>query len=242
MSYQKFAQVYDQLMSEAPYDLWVHFTLEMIKQHRPDAKSILDIGCGTGEISLRLNTIGFDVTGVDLSEDMLAMAQNKNTNVTWVKQDIRSLETPVPYDVAISFCDVINYIVEEEDIIASFNKVYWQLNDDGLFMFDVHSENYVHEVLADQTFAEVRDDVSYIWFCDQGDFPSSVEHDLTFFIKNEHNDYARYDEYHVQRTFPIEFYKRTAEKAGFKVLGIYSDFFTDRLDNQGDRIFFVCSK
>ncbi|QHS22829.1 class I SAM-dependent methyltransferase [Virgibacillus sp. MSP4-1] len=242
MSYQKFAYVYDELMSEAPYDLWIQFILKTLKQYRPEAYSVVDIGCGTGEISIRLADLHYEVTGMDLSEEMLSIAQNKSTNVTWVHQDIRSFESPVRYDVAISFCDVLNYITEEEEIQKSFLQIYKQLQKDGLFVFDVHSEFYMNEVLANETFAEVREEVSYIWFCDEGEYPSSVEHDLTFFIRDDHDSYRRFDEYHIQRTFPPEFYKSKAEEAGFRVLGIYSDFSTEELDEQGDRIFFVCSK
>ncbi|MRG86661.1 class I SAM-dependent DNA methyltransferase [Salinibacillus xinjiangensis] len=245
MTYQSFAHYYDQLMDQAPYEQWLYFTQTIIKQYQSKTTSILDLGCGTGEISARLAKSGYDVTGVDLSSEMLSIAnqktQERNLSVTWVEQDIRTFNSSMKYDLAVSYCDVVNYITDPQDLKSMFTHIYQALQTDGLFMFDIHSENYI-EFLTNQTFAEVRDEVSYIWFCDEGEEPLSVQHDLSFFVKNDRGSYDRFDEFHEQRTFPVSFYQETLQQIGFDILGTYSDFSTDSLDEQADRIFFVCKK
>ncbi|WP_102026962.1 class I SAM-dependent DNA methyltransferase [Salirhabdus sp. Marseille-P4669] len=244
-SYRTFAHIYDTLMEDAPYEDWIHFTEHFVKKYNA-GKSIIDLGCGTGEISIRFAQLGYDVTGVDLSTNMLAIAnqkaQEQNVPIMWIHQNMIELETPNQYDIAVSYCDVINYLTDIEDVRRSFLNVHQTLKEDGLFLFDVHSEHYVNEFLANQTFAEVRDEVSYVWFCDQGEEESSVEHNLTFFIKKKEEFYERYDEYHYQRTFPISVYKKLVEESGFELIGLHSDFSTDSFHESGDRIFFVCKK
>jgi SAM-dependent methyltransferase len=245
MSYGEFAHYYDLLMADAPYEQWVSYTNHAIKMYAPQTKSIIDLGCGTGEIAIRLSKNGYDLTGVDLSNEMLAIAHQKsvesNTTITWTEQDIRSLKSPHKYDMAVSFCDVVNYLVDEKDVGSFFSNVYNTLSDGGLFLFDVHSETYLHHFLMNQTFAEVQENVSYIWFCDQGE-NDSVHHDLTFFVKGVDNTYKRFDEFHIQRTYPIAFYQNILQNIGFTVLGIHSDFSFNELKENGDRIFFTCQK
>jgi ubiquinone/menaquinone biosynthesis C-methylase UbiE len=246
MAYEKFAFTYDALMDGAPYDDWVQFTQYFLQKFRPESKSILDIGCGTGEISIRLKEKGYNVTGIDISEDMLAIASEKssrkNMNITWINQDMKELAVPTYYDVAISYCDVVNYLTSEEEIKKTFSNVNKALKDKGLFLFDIHSESYINNFLMHQTFAEVRDDISFIWFCEEGDKKSTVEHYLTFFVKNRTGTFDRFDEFHIQRTFPISFYQKSLQHSGFDILSVTSDFSFHTLREAGDRIFFVCQK
>ncbi|MCA0982682.1 class I SAM-dependent methyltransferase [Halobacillus yeomjeoni] len=242
MSYRLMAQVYDQLMADAPYDLWVAFTRQMISRFNPDVKSILDAGCGTGEITHRLDGKGFSMTGVDLSEEMLTIAQQKNpaADIQWIHQDITRLDGFAGLDCIISYCDVMNYVTDEESVKNAFSRAYNTLNDAGLFIFDVHSIEHIQHDLYGQTFAEVYDDVSYIWFCDPGESENSVTHDLTFFVQ-EGEKYQRFDEQHFQRGYTIDALKKWLSEAGFNINLISSDFSLES-SSTGDRIFFVCQK
>ncbi|WP_345239792.1 class I SAM-dependent methyltransferase [Pontibacillus salipaludis] len=247
MSYGRFAEIYDQLMEEVPYQDWVSFTQSSIRSTGAKVNRILDLGAGTGEISIRLAKEGYSVTGVDLSEDMLAVANRKSTeqkaSVEWIKQDITSLDIPIRYDMVISYCDVINYITDEQQIQKTFQLAYDAVKPGGLFLFDVHSTGYIDGYLSGQTFGTVTDDISYIWFCDENEEDYSVTHDLTFFVKKD-DLYERFDEYHNQRTFPVSTYVAWLQDCGFDVLGIHSDFSQEAGydEQENDRIFFICKK
>ncbi len=241
MSYGKMAQVYDRLMADAPYGQWEAYTSHMLNTYHPNANRILDLGCGTGEITRRLHDKGFSMTGVDLSEDMLTIAEQQSpSSIQWLHQDITKLEGLADYDCVISFCDVINYLTEEEQVKETISNAYEALSDSGVFLFDVHSVEHVTEDLYGQTFAEVYDDLSYIWFCDPDEQPNSVIHDLTFFVQ-DHNQYQRFDEQHKQRAYPVQELKQWIQEAGFTLVQIHADFETTPTE-KGERLFFVCKK
>ncbi|WP_339228189.1 class I SAM-dependent methyltransferase [Oceanobacillus sp. FSL K6-2867] len=247
MAYQQMASLYDHLMINAPYDAWVSFTEEMIQQAGKEAVRIADLGCGTGEIAARLASRGYQVTGVDYSTDMLAYAAHKATEknlpIQWLHQDLTKLSGISGYDVAISYCDVINYITEPVDLQKTFNNIANCLKEGGLFIFDVHSLYQVEQNYANETFAEVTDEASYIWFCSPGDDPGEMFHDLTFFALDGET-YKRFDEYHHQKTYSIPFYKKMLKESGFENIKLFADFSIkiNDIDEKSERIFFLAEK
>lgn len=247
MAYQQMAYLYDQLMVDAPYAEWVNFTEKIISDSGRTISKIIDLGCGTGEITSRLAGIGYHMTGVDYSADMLTYAEHKasenNHSIQWLHQDLITLEGLRGYDAAISYCDVINYITSPDDLLKTFKNVADTLRDGGLFIFDVHSLYQVEENYLNQTFADVTDDASYIWFCAEGEERGEMFHDLTFFSRVG-DKYMRFDELHHQRTYPVDFFKKLLIDAGFENLKLYADFSTkeNNIDAESERIFFLAQK
>ncbi|WP_068674378.1 class I SAM-dependent methyltransferase [Oceanobacillus sp. Castelsardo] len=245
MVYKQMAYVYDKFMADAPYDEWVHFTLSVLGNRH--INRIADLGCGTGEISTRLAEQGFETIGLDYSEDMLTYAANKanekKLSITWLHQDLTEMEGLENIDLAVSYCDVMNYITEKAQIKEVFRRTYTSLNPDGIFIFDVHSLYQVEQNYKNQTFADVLEDMSYIWFCSEGEETGEMFHDLTFFVLDK-DKYVRFDEYHHERTYPISFYKETLKEVGFTNIKVYADFSLERdqLHEQSERIFFVAEK
>ncbi|UOQ93801.1 methyltransferase domain-containing protein [Halobacillus shinanisalinarum] len=234
------AEVYDELMKDAPYDQWVSWTTYMLNTYRPEAKRLLDLGCGTGEITTRLSNQGWHMTGVDLSEEMLSIASNKDQSIQWLSQDITNLQGLCNFDCIVSYCDVINYITDPISLDSTFNHAFKALETNGLFLFDVHSVEHIVTDLYGQTFAEVYDDLSYVWFCDPGEKEYSIVHDLTFFIRH-HNEYRRFDEHHHQQGYELSTLKQAIKKAGFTIQQVCADFSVNPASD-GDRLFFVCQK
>src|SRR5699024_5719071 len=109
MSYEQLAILYDKLMAHAPYDEWVRFSEDIFKRYSASVNQIADLGCGTGEITIRLAKRGYEMTGIDISQEMLTVAAHKaaseKAEIEWLLQDVRKLEGLYEYDVAISFCD-----------------------------------------------------------------------------------------------------------------------------------------
>lgn len=247
MTYQYMAHVYDDFMSSAPYDQWVLFTEKVLESSHKQVNRIADLGCGTGEITTLLANKGYSLTGIDNSAEMLSLAEQKafkqNLNIHWLKQDLRSLDGLNHFDAAISFCDVINYITTLEDVKRVFQNVWNLLNNGGLFLFDVHSIAHVENNMVNNTFAEVTDKTSYIWFCNEGDVEGEMYHDLTFFTLNN-NHYSRFDETHFQKVYSTDVYKQLLKENGFKINGIYNDFqfCKNSFTKSPERIFFVVEK
>lgn len=247
MAYQQMASVYDRLMDDAPYDKWLAFTLEMFRRSGKKIRQVTDLGCGTGRITTKLAEAGYDVTGVDYSDEMLSYAQQRASSngqaVQWIHQDLRELAGLENMDAVVSYCDVINYITTEEELATVFQHVAHMLNAEGIFVFDVHALNHVQNDLVGETFAVVDEDMSYVWFCSPSDMPGEMYHDLTFFVADG-DEYVRFDESHHQRTFPVEHYQQLLHAAGFDIRHVLGDFSIEAgsVQENTERIFIVAEK
>ncbi|WP_010650963.1 class I SAM-dependent DNA methyltransferase [Oceanobacillus massiliensis] len=247
MAYQEMATLYDKLMLNAPYDEWIAFTEQVLNESGKNITKIADLGCGTGEITTRLAQAGYSMTGIDYSADMLTYAAHKasekNLSIQWLQQDLINLTGLMDYDAAISFCDVINYITEPAELEKTFQNVAESLKPGGIFMFDVHSLFQVEQHYINQTFADVTEEASYIWFCSAGDERGEMFHDLTFFALDG-EDYKRFDEYHHQKTYSVDFYKNLLRHAGFENLKVFADFSLKQnfIEEKAERIFFLAEK
>jgi SAM-dependent methyltransferase len=245
MSYQQFAYLYDDLMADAPYTKWLSFIKNAKSAYHPEAARLLDVGCGTGSIPILLAKEGFNVTGVDLSSDMLMVAKEKAENETVAlslfQQDMRELEGLGTYDCITILCDSLNYILTEEDVKRTFLSAWNHLETDGLFLFDVHSLHKINDIFIGNTFGSNNEELSYIWQCYHGEFENSVEHDLSFFILNKET-YERYDELHIQRTFSVDDYSKWLNECKFKVLSITADFENQQPSERSERILFIAKK
>lgn len=253
-SYRKFAYVYDELMEDMPYPDWLRFARQAWEKHGMP-RSVVELGCGTGSITIPLINSGFEVTGIDLSADMLSVARRKmektpqgnrlfrEGSIRWVQQDMREWELPEPVDAVISFCDCISYLLEEEDVVSTFTRTYNGLKSDGIFVFDVHHPNTIIRYDEEQPFVWDDKSVSYIWTCDLDAPRCEIEHRLSIFAKEEQSDlYRRFEEIHVQRGYDPEWMKLELLKAGFRDVNCYADFEWVEAGKDAQRLFFVAVK
>ena len=134
-SYRDFARVYDEFMDQTPYDEWLLNILNIFKEYKIDKDAqVLDLGCGTGKMARKLAREGYQVTAVDNSMDMLEIAASEeDDHILYVLQDMVSLELPHQVDAAVSICDCMNYILEEEDLKEAFRRVREFLKEDGKY-------------------------------------------------------------------------------------------------------------
>jgi SAM-dependent methyltransferase len=250
MAYGQFAYIYDHLMQDVPYDEWVSFVKAVKEKHMentPGNFSIVDVGCGTGELAIRFAKENWQVCGVDLSESMLAVAYEKSVKaglaIPFYEQNMAELDGFQGVDCVTIFCDSLNYLETEEDVKNTFSSVKNQLKQGGLFLFDVHSLYKMSQIFMNSTFTSDEEEVAYIWNCFPGVHPNSVEHELSFFVQEEETvQYTRFDEVHHQRTYSVEVYKNWLEEAGFTILSVTGDYSTDHLSDQAERVFFVAQK
>ncbi|PWK16021.1 class I SAM-dependent DNA methyltransferase [Tumebacillus permanentifrigoris] len=244
-AYGEFAEYYDLLMQDAPYERWMTFLEQAMARYELRPRHIADLGCGTGKLSVQLFQQGYTVTGVDLSEDMLMIAQSKlerpSPKMRFLCQDLRELVLPEPCDLAISFCDSLSYLLEEDGLRATFARVRQNLKPNGCFLFDVHSEYKLREKLGNNVFYEVGDDVTYLWQSRFDAEKSQVEYDITFFAVEDEEDelYRRFQECHVQRAYPVEVLRGMLLDSGFTTVEVYADFAWDVPTESSERLFFV---
>lgn len=233
MSYEQFAYTYDRLMKEMPYEEWLRFAKEGWSRYSLTPSTLADLGCGTGSLAIPFAKEGLRVTGIDLSEDMLAVAQHKaegisltSGSIQWIQQDLREWELPHRVDAVISFCDCINYLLEEDDIVQAFQSTYQGLNSGGLFMFDVHTPLQLEQYADSQPFFLNEDDVSYIWTSELDRRRMQIEHSLTIFAQTDTDGglFKRVDELHVQRAYSLSWLEKQLKKVGFTDVRVTADF------------------
>ncbi|AIQ63099.1 methyltransferase type 12 [Paenibacillus stellifer] len=252
-SYGKFAYVYDELMADMPYPRWLEFAETAWKRlGRPE--TVAELGCGTGSLTIPLTESGYHMTGIDLSEDMLAVARQKledqprgrrfmrEGSVQWIRQDMRDWELPEKVDAVISFCDCLNYLLEEEDITAVLQRTYDGLKPGGSFLFDVHHPRTLIRYEEEQPFIYDDPSVSYIWTCEMDVPRREIEHHLSIFVQEEGDRYRRFEETHVQRAYDPEWMKEELARAGFRNIEVYADFEWIAAGDDAERLFYVAVK
>lgn len=239
MRYEHFATIYDQFMYDQPYDKWLEVVQPYLKNN------LLDLATGTGAF-IALVPPAVHTTGIDISEEMLAVAATKRNDVTFIAQDMTKLELNQTFNTVTCLCDSLNYLPEQTDVEDTFNHVYQHLDDDGVFIFDVHSTHKFDAYFNNQTYSDEQEGMLYVWHAVEGEAPYSVYHDLTFFTEDS-DVYHRFDEQHYQRTFTIEAYTQMLTGAGFNVEKVFADFNPDFLVDDDteqffERVFFIAKK
>ncbi|MEW4354480.1 class I SAM-dependent methyltransferase [Streptococcus pneumoniae] len=242
-TYETFASVYDAIMDDSLYDQWTDFSL----RHFPDGKTkLLELACGTGIQSIRFKEAGFDVTGLDLSREMLDLAQKRsqkaNLDIPFLEGNMLDLSNLGQFDMVTCYSDSICYMEDEVEVGQVFQEVYQHLNEGGRFLFDVHSTYQMDEVFPGYSYHENAEDFAFVWDTYADEPPHSIVHELTFFVQEEDGRFSRVDEIHEERTYDLLTYDVLLEQAGFKNVNVYADFEDKDPTETSARWFFVAEK
>ena len=242
-SYRDFARVYDEFMDQTPYDEWLLNILNIFKEYKIDKDTqVLDLGCGTGKMARKLAREGYQITAVDNSMDMLEIAASEeDDHILYVLQDMVSLELPQQVDAAVSICDCMNYILEEEDLKEAFRRVREFLKEDGVFVFDMNSHYKYKEILACNTFAEDRVDASFIWDNFYDEEERINEYQLSLFIQNEQGTYNKYEELHLQKAYEQEEVVSFLYEAGFSSVRVLDAETMDEVKEDTQRLYYIAN-
>ena len=190
-AYTSFAYVYDTFMDNVPYGEWARHIREKLCEHGVTDGIVLDLGCGTGTITERLAGYGYDMIGVDNSEEMLELAMEKKTesgyDILYLLQDMRGFELYGTVRAVVSVCDSVNYITEPDELEEVFRLVNNYLDPKGIFLFDFNTVHKYRDVIGDSTIAEDRGVCSFIWDNRYYEKEQINEYDLTLFIAEDFN-------------------------------------------------------
>jgi SAM-dependent methyltransferase len=238
-SYERFAEVYDELMTDIPYEQYVQW----IGQYAPskDFPELLDIGCGTGTLALMLHQAGYKVSGIDLSEEMLAVASARleaaGVTLPLYAMSMDQLDGFENLDVAIIPIDSINYVKEQQDVVETLQRIYDSLRDGGQLFFDVHSLFKMDEIFLDGPFTYDDGEITYVWHTEPGEHAHSVYHQMTFFVQGQDGLFERFDEEHFQRTFAVAQYETWLKDIGFTQIEVTADWTNQSPSEETERIF-----
>ena len=242
-SYRDFAQVYDMFMDNVDYRAWSGYLTERMREQGIADGLVLDLGCGTGTMTELLADAGYDMIGVDNSEEMLAEAMEKRVEsgheILYLLQDMQEFELYGTVRAIISVCDCLNYLTEEEDLLSVFRLANNYLDPAGTFIFDMNTVYKYQEILGDQTIAENREDGSFIW---ENSYDPDTEinvYGLTLFLPREDGLYEKSEEEHYQRAYPLEKIKELIEKSGLRLLAVYEAYTLDEPGEESQRLTFI---
>jgi len=270
-SYESFACVYDLFMSDTPYDDWCEYLHGLLLRCGVADGLILELGCGTGAMTGRLSRLGYDMIGVDNSVDMLEIAREKQLeqknrdetdggtgipkrtdhsekepDILYLLQDMRGFELYGTVRAVVSVCDSMNYITEESDLLQVFRLVNNYLDPGGVFIFDLNTPYKYEEILAENVFAENREEGSFIWENWYDPATRINEYDLTLYIRRDEEGtlcpgslYERYEETHYQMAWQPERVWELLKKAGLKPEAVYDAFTMNEPNAESERVYFI---
>lgn len=244
MIYTTFAEVYDKLMDQSLYLRWRDY----VKQRVASANQpLLELAGGSGFLAVLLAQSGYQVTDLDLSDDMLTSAEEKalaaDVDLTLIQGDMRDLHDLPKFPVVTCFDDSICYMPDLDAVKQVFAQVAALLPSGGDFLFDAHSLYQMDQVFPGYMYNYQSDDFAFLWNGFVGEQPHSIEHDLTFFIYDEDLDaYKPLTETHKERTYPLEDYLAALQATGFEKVEVTADFGTQPVSAKSTRWFFHVKK
>ena len=242
-AYGKFAQVYDLFMDNVDYEGWADCLEKHLKEEGIEDGLVLELGCGTGTMTGLLARRGYDMIGVDNSEEMLAEAMEKKVedglDIVYLLQDMQEFELYGTVRAAVSVCDSLNYITEKEELRQVFRLVNNYLDPGGIFLFDMNTVHKYRDILGDDTIAENRDEGSFIWENSYDPDTGLNIYELAVFLPREDGLYEKCEELHCQRAYEQAEIEALIREAGMEIVGVY-DAYTDKpASPDSERLLFI---
>ena len=251
--YTAFARVYDAMMAQVDYTAWAnHYQKLMESNAVPPGGRCVECACGTGNLTLPLRRAGFQMTGVDLSEDMLSLAREKVSGVDFLRMDMREFTLDKKQDAIISVADSVNYLESVDDLAKTLKCVRDALKPGGVFIFDLKTEFFYKYIVRNRTFRGRGKGFSYVWknyYDEDGKF-----HIYDVLIKRKcvagkcvdgtHANKKRTveNEIHKQHVFTADEIKNAALFAGFTHATVYGNMTFEKPRKNSDRIYVVLKK
>ena len=244
-TYSGFAMVYDMFMDNIPYDEWSRYLIDLLKENGIEDGILLDLGCGTGNITELLAGAGYEMIGIDNSDEMLNIALSKREqsgfDILYLNQDMREFELYGTVRAVVSICDSMNYILEEDELLEVFRLVNNYLDPGGVFIFDMNTISK-YEGIGDSVIAENREESSFIWENTYYEEEQINEYDLTLFIKDKDGRYDKFEENHLQRAYELETIKQLLAQSGLAFVTAYDAFTKEPVRVDSERIYVIAKE
>lgn len=245
MSYDNFSDFYDLLTDNVEYEKRADYFCRLLSMCDIKSGILLDLGCGTGSMSVQMSKRGFDVIGVDSSVGMLNAARQKayenGAEILLLNQNMQEIDLYGTVDCAVCVLDCINHLEGEADVKRTFENVSLFMNKGGAFAFDVNTIHKHKNVLADNVFVYEPDDLFCVWQNNFNPEDNSVDISLDFF-EEEDGAYYRSCESFTEQAYELEKIELWLEEAGFEVVGIFDDMTTDPVKPETERAVFLAKK
>ncbi|MBQ8966597.1 class I SAM-dependent methyltransferase [Ruminococcus sp.] len=242
--YGSFAKYYDALQADVPYKAIAGRIRELGLAHSSENEVVVELGCGTGRLCRELEKLGFDVIGVDISEEMLDEAENARTadsDITYILQDMTELDLWGAADIIVCVLDGMNHLPNIEAFRRAVERASMFTCDGGLFIFDVNTEYKHRRVLGENSFVYDLDGLFCAWrnHCRED---GRVDMALDFFAENEDGSYARESEYISEILISPEVIEQTVKACGFELIDVFDGLTEDPPCDTTQRELYVCRR
>ena len=243
--YTSLAAYYDKLNSHVPYEQWAEFLHRTVSEFGNGTENIwLDLGCGTGAITLPLSRLGHEMIGIDISPDMLMIARDRacdaGENILWLCQDMRKFELYGTVDAIVCCLDSLNYLPSRQGLEACFRLVNNYLGPGGIFIFDVNTPYKFKNIYGNNDYILEADGVFCGWHNEYDAHHGSCTFDLTIFAENEDGSYDRFHEIQREYCYSDAVLRDCIAKSGLEIIDVWSDFDRSPASEQDERWFYIC--
>lgn len=238
---------YDKLNSETDYKAWADFLEKCFEKYGKNISTVLDMACGTGPMTFELHSRGYDMTALDISEDMLDVAyetaaDNEISDILWLCQDMTEFELYGTVGAIVCCLDGINHLTEKEDVEKVFALVKNYLEYDGVFVFDINTVHKFENFYNGHDYILEDEGVMCCWQNDYNPETGICDFYLTVYSENEDGSWEREDAVQSEKAYSLEFLKSAIEKAGLEYCGAFAGFDFSLPDDATDRIYIVARK
>jgi SAM-dependent methyltransferase len=235
-AYDAVAADYDRLTAHHDYELWSATVVDLLGRHGLSGRRLLDAGCGTGKSAAALAARGFEVTGVDVSPAMLAVARQRlDAGVPLHAADVRALPLLGPFDAATLLDDVVNHVPGDE-LAAAFAALGAVLRPGGLLLFDANTLAAYRRHFSATAATEDEAGLLLWWGRTSPDMAAGGTAALTIeaFVADGSGRYARRSSHHEQHHHPPDRLRAALLRAGLELLAVYGQGFDAAADRPLD--------
>lgn len=247
-AYGGLAEVYDLFMDNVPYESWSRELIRILREYGVLDGLVLDLGCGTGKMTRLLARAGYDMIGIDASEEMLGVAKEReaeDSGILYLHQDMREFELYGTVRAVVCVCDALNYMLTEAELQSVFSLVNMYLDPGGMFLFDLNTLYKYREILGERVICENREEGSFIWENYYEEDTQINAYDLTLFVREEDGRYRKYEETHMQRGYEIATVRRLIERAGLEWIACLEAYAKEEPKRESERVLVIareCTK
>lgn len=240
--YNNFARVYDRWMNNIPYTRWGKKIIEILHTYNIHDGIILDLGCGSGRITRKLADAGYDMIGIDASDEMLTQAvakSKKHPDILYLCQDMREFELYGTVKAVVCCCDTLNYLADKDELTEVFKLVNNYLDPDGIFIFDIKTPVWYEEA---DGLVDARHEDKGDFYCETFLDGDEFEYHVTMFEKTKDELYEKFEEYHYQKLFTKKDIENSLIEAKLELMEVIDDYKNKKATDKSYRLCFIAKE
>ena len=233
------AALYDGFRGESP-NMWAAYLDELFSRYaETKPKTVIDLACGTGTVTAALCRLGYDMIGIDRSEEMLALAQHNAPEALLLHQDMRGIDLYGTADGAVCCLDSVNYLSSSEDFCRMLSSLHKFLNHGSLFIFDVNTEKRFKEKYGKNDFILEDKNGLIAWSCDYKPRLKRCDFYLSCFLPEPDGRYVRRDEEQSEYCYLDKQIREFAKKTGYEVLAALDRMALHGADENSEKVHYI---